>query len=298
MIEIKPDGLGSSAYWANPFEEEEGATRSFSTFSTYREYLEHMFDQGPNIGKEGADVLLESWEMGIEAQKLFFNPIYRDKNIKRGDGSFVTFVPGFLGSELVYYLPKLNLRGLNWDAKVLPSRYFFHVEPTERMFDPLVKHSKERFKESGKKGHLIGHSKGGHVILCAAMLRGEELAKYVDQIIIVDSPIPNKVNLQVGISYLLAQIVFRGNDFGLTKLARDVEGLESIEKRFRLTTLKVKSGKVIDGLHVGSVENQFEVESSHPGAVHKPENLLFIHSRLLRSVSDRYGKNGAYPQAA
>ena len=103
---------------------------------------------------------------------------------------------------------------------------------------------------------------------------------------IVDAPIPDRVNFQTGVTYLIAQTVFRGNDFKLARLGDDEEGLARIEENFRLTTIKVANGRIIDGLHVGSEENIFEVESSHPGALHKSSSLRLVHTRLVRPISE------------
>ena len=286
MIELKPSRNGHKPLntWEDPFKEGETHSR-LDTFRTWREYFDYLLWESPNVLRDAADLGFEWLRTGVEAQELFFNPIHREKDLPQGDGSFVGIVPGFMGDKFFYFLPKDNLKKLNWDIEVYPVRYGRHIEPTERMIDPLVAYSKEKAEISGRKIHLIGHSKGGHVLLAAAMLRTKELAESVDQLVIVDAPIPDRVNFQTGVGYLGVQAIFRGNDFRLTRLADDEEGLERIERRFRLTTIRVANGKIIDGLHVGSKENIFEVESTHPGAVHERSNLRFIHTRLARPIS-------------
>ncbi|GEM_PF-5581869 len=292
MIEIKSEGLGSSGYWTNSLEEGDGSSSRFSTFRNFGEYFNYLLWESPNVLQDGIDGGLDVFKAGVEAQELFFNPVYKDKDLPRGDGSCVLIIPGFWGNGISYYLPKVNLERLGWRAEVCPVKYGGHVEPTERMTGPLVEHARKMRDLTGKKIHIIGHSKGGHVALAAAILRTEELAESVDQIVIVDSPIPDRVNYQVGVGYLAAQAIFRGNDFRLTSLADDEEGLGRIEDNFRLTVLRVVNPKIISGLHIGSAQNQFDVESSHSGALHKPLNFRFIHTRLARSVTLMVRGNG------
>jgi len=271
--------------WENPFEEGETHSR-LDTFRTWREYFDYLLWESPNVLKDAADLGYEWFGAGVEAQELFFNPVHKEKKLPIGDGSFVGIVPGFMGDKFFYFLPKNNLQKLNWDVEIYPVKYGRHIEPTERMIDPLVAYSKEKAEMSGRKIHLVGHSKGGHVVLAVAMLRTEELAESVDQIVLVDAPIPDKVNFQTGVGYLTAQAIFRGNDFRLTRFAEDEEGLGRIERKFRLTTIKVANGRIIAGLHVGSEENIFEVESTHPGALHKSSSLRLVHTRLARPISE------------
>ena len=285
MIELRPqNGHRPLNTWENPFDEGETHAR-LDTFRTWREYFDYLLWESPNVLQDAADLGFEWLRTGVEAQELLFNPIHKEKDLPLGDGSFVGIVPGFLGDNFFYFLPKDNLRKLKWNAEVYPFKYGRHIEPTEKMIDPLVAYSKEKAEMSGRKIHLIGPSKGGHVIIVAAMLRTKELAESVDQIVLVDCPIPDRVNFQTGVGYLVAQAIFRGNDFGLTRLADDEEGLERIERYFRLTTIKVVNGRIIAGLHVGSEENIFEVDSSHPGALHKRTTLRLVHTRLARPLS-------------
>ena len=296
MIGLRPqNGYRPLNTWENPFDEGETHSR-LDTFRTWREYFDYLFWESPNVLQDAADLGFEWLRTGVEAQELFFNPIHREKDLPQGDGSFVGIVPGFMGDKFFYFLPKDNLKKLNWDIEVYPVRYGRHIEPTEKMIDPLVAYSKEKAEMSGRKIHLIGPSKGGHVIIVAAMLRTKELAESVDQIVLVDCPIPDRVNFQTGVGYLVAQAIFRGNDFGLTRLADDEEGLERIERNFRLTTIKVVNGRIIAGLHVGSEENIFEINCSHPGALHARETLRLVDKRLARPISTDQEAQGKFTQ--
>ena len=287
MIEIESGSdFGSSYAWrnSNPFEEGEVSSSLFDTFRTAQEFLRFLFWESQNSIKDGIKVGLDYAKASLEGTDLLFNPIYRDEDIPRGDGSDLTLVPGFMGNELFYLLPKENLRKVGWNANVYPPRYGLHVGPTESEVDPFVQDLKDTKKRSGRKGHVIAHSKGGHVALLAAVLRTEEFTDCVDQLILVGSPIPDRVNFQVGTGYLIAQALFRGKDFRLTAFADDDEALSRLNN-VRLTTLKIIKDPVMDGLHLGSEDELIEVDSSHTGALQNRDNLLLVHNRLVRPIS-------------
>lgn len=297
MIEIdNGNGYDSFKHWQgpNPFEDEDSSYSGFDTFRDWWGYLDYLRWETPNVVKDGVDASFECLRAGVEVQRLLFNPIYKERDFPRGDGSFVGLFSGFLGNKYYYTGPIKNLRELNWDARVYPDGNLSHIKPTEKMIKPFIAFSKEMAERSGRKIHWIGHSKGGHVILAAAITRTEELAESVDQIIIVDAPIPDRINYQTGVAYLVFQTIYRGDDFRLTRLADDKEGLARIEEKFRYTNIKVSNGRIIKGLHVGSKENTFEVDCSHPGAVHA--NLRFIHTRLARLISESQKVQGELRQ--
>lgn len=286
MIELQPPRNGHRPFntWENPFEEGEDFSSRLNTFRSAREYISLLLWESPNSIKDGIEVGLDYAKAGLEGTDLLFNPIYRDEDLTRGDDSDLTLVPGFMGNELFYRLPKENLRRVGWNANVYPPRYGLHVGPTESEVDPFVQYLKDTKKESGRKGHVIAHSKGGHVALVAAIFRTEEFTDYVDQLILVGSPIPERVNFQVGTGYLIAQALFRGNDFRLTAFAEDKEALSRLNN-VRLTTLKIMRDPVLGGLHLGSEDEIFEVDSSHSGALQNRNNLVFIQNRLVRPIS-------------
>lgn len=300
MIEIQRNGNRPYSAWENPFEEGEISSPRLDTFRSLREYVSVLFWESPNSIKDGIEVVTDYYKAGLEGTDLLFNPIYREDNLPSGDGSDITLVPGFMGNELAYLLPRENLRRTGWAANVYSPRYGLHVGPTETEVDPLIKHLQDTRRLSGRKGHVIAHSKGGHVALLAAITRTEEFTDCVDQLILVGSPIPEKVNMQVGTVYLLAQLALKGNDFRLTAFAEDENSLARLNN-VRLTTLKIKNDPIIEGLHLGSEAEIFEVASSHTGAIQNRNNLYFMVHRLarpLRSGHQLQEKFVPFPKAA
>ena len=286
MIEIQPPRNGHRPLdnWENPFEEGETLPPKLDTFRSLREFVIRQLSESPNAIRDGIELTLDYARAWSESIDLLVNPIYRDSDIPSGDGSDVTLVPGYFGNEPSYILPKENLRRVGWNANVYPPRYYFHIGPTESETDPLVDYLKILKKQSGRKGHVITHSKGGHVALLAAITRTEEFTDCVDQLVLVGSPIPERVNIQVGTAYLITQALLKGNDFKLTVFADDDEALSRLNN-VRLTTLKIIKDPVMDGLHLGSEDEIFEVATSHTGALYNRYNLSLIHSRLARPLS-------------
>lgn len=289
MIELQPQPQQRNGHrlfntCESPFDEGETSPR-LDTFRTTQEFMRSLFWESPNSVKDGIEVGIDYYRAGLEGTDLLFNPIYRDKDLPKGDGSDLTIVPGFMGNDFFYLLPKENFRRVGWKANVYPPRYGLHIGPTESEVDPFVQYLNDKKNQSGRKGHVVAHSKGGHVALLAAVLRTEEFTDCVDQLILVGSPIPDRVNFQVGASYLIAQGIFGGKDFRLTTFADDDEALSRLNN-VRLTTLKIIKDPVMDGLHLGSEDEIFEVVSTHTGAVQNRDNLLFMHNRLIRPISE------------
>jgi len=298
VIEIQRNGNRPYSAWENPFEEGDSPPPKLDTFRSARDFAIYQLLESPNVVKDGIELTIDYARATLEGTDLLFNPIYRDDNLPRGDGSDVTLGPGFMGNELAYLLPKENLRRLGWNAKVYPPRYGLHIGPTESEVDPFVRYLKERNEKSGEKGHVIAHSKFGHVALLAAITRTQEFTDCVDQLVLVGSPIPEKVNFQIGTAYLVAQAAFRGNDFRLTAFAEDEEALAKL-KNVRLIVLKIINDPAMDGLHLGAKEEIIEVQSSHTGALLNRNNLIIIHKGLARPISadqEDHGKLLQFPK--
>lgn len=246
---------------------------------SFSDFLFLLADQLPYAWTHPGAALVDG-ALGInERLKLRLNPLQKNPDVPRGDGSGVEVLPGFFGSKASSKLITDNLSGINYRAGVVPLRYYIHLEPTEKMPDGIISHLKKRKKETGGKVHLITHSKGVHAALYAAITRPEEFSEYVDQLFLVAGDIPVRVNTAVGLTYAGTQLIFRGNDFRLGKILNGQEGLKCLDS-VRLTTIKVKRDPIMSGYSFGDHDELFEVEGSHTAAVEN--NLPFIAQRLAR----------------
>ncbi|MBI2594273.1 hypothetical protein HYW39_01090 [Candidatus Curtissbacteria bacterium] len=249
---------------------------------TREEFVGYLAENWADLWVDVPRAWLDLARAQIELRQLRLRPIDRDRDLPRGDGSTVVIVPGFMGWGRLYRETVKNLRSIGYQAETYPLYFGVNVEPTEAMVDDFVSYLSSKKKETGKKVHVIGHSKGGHLTRTAQILDTERYEDSVDQDIDVGSPIPTRVNLAVGAGYLVSQYVFGGNDFKLTKLVENGEFFRN-RNHVRRTTLRIKNDPIVDGIYLGPEEDQFEVKGSHSGALVNRDNLRLIAQRLALS---------------
>lgn len=247
---------------------------------TREEFIGHIAENWSNFWIDVPRAWLDLAWAQVELTQLRLRPIDRDRDLPAGDGSTVVIVPGFMGWGRLYRETVKNLRLIGYQAETYPLYFGVHIEPTESMVDDFVNYLVSKKKESGRKVHVIGHSKGGHLALATQVLYPEKYEDSVDNEIDVGGPIPTQVNLAIGAGYLITQYVFGGNDFKLVELIQDGEFFRN-HNHVRRTAIRVKNDPIVDGLYVGE---QIEVEGSHSGALVRRGNLRTI-AKILPSPS-------------
>jgi triacylglycerol lipase len=103
---------------------------------------------------------------GIEWLALHSSPVYYGVGVRRGDGSSVVLVPGFLGTddylhELHYWLRRIGYRSYL-------SRIGRNAECMDILVDRLFETVEKAYADTGRKVHLVGHSLGGMLSRAAA----------------------------------------------------------------------------------------------------------------------------------
>ncbi|OGD92190.1 hypothetical protein A3D07_00515 [Candidatus Curtissbacteria bacterium RIFCSPHIGHO2_02_FULL_42_15] len=245
------------------------------------QYAGYIVEELPYLGIDVYRAGLDLARAQFELAQLRLRPINHDPDIPRGDGSTVIIGPGFMGWGRLYQETVKNLKSIGYQAETYPFYYGVHVEPTESMVDDFLSYLALKKEESGAKVNLLLHSKFGHLGYLAHITDPDKFEDSVDQVIDVGSPIPTRVNLVVGTGYLATQYFFGGNDFKLIERVGNGEFFRS-RNHVRRTAVRIKNDPIIEGWYPVPLEDQYDAESSHSGALVFRNNIRFFAQRLAR----------------
>jgi triacylglycerol lipase len=115
---------------------------------------------------------------GAEYLLLHASLVYYGFGVRRGDGSGVVVIPGFLGTDL--YLAELYA----WLERIGYRAYFsgigLNAECPNILIQRRLKETIDKAREeTGRKIHLIGHSLGGVIARAAACQRPKDIASVI-----------------------------------------------------------------------------------------------------------------------
>jgi triacylglycerol lipase len=114
---------------------------------------------------------------GVDWISLRASLIYYGIGARRGDGSAVILVPGFLGTdyylgELYFWLWRIGykpfLSGIGWNANCL-----------DKLGERLIATVEKAEQKTGKPVHIIGHSLGGILARSVAAQRRESVSSVI-----------------------------------------------------------------------------------------------------------------------
>ncbi|OGD85263.1 hypothetical protein A2696_01265 [Candidatus Curtissbacteria bacterium RIFCSPHIGHO2_01_FULL_41_13] len=278
-------GLGfEGAATYSPRVEQETVAQSKNRFPKSRSsFFGYLVRRPLDYLPDSLNFVFDLVQASLEWQILQLSPIYRGEEAPHGEG-VVVIVPGFGTAEVNYGSTAVTLKNLGYEPKVYPLKFVVNAEPVSKMLTDYVAYLVKQKERSGRKIHVLGHSKGGLVTLAALLRFPEEFNDSVDQVVFLGSPKPEWLNSYVGGLYLFTQYLFGGDDFKFSSESLDGMDVENIDG-VRITSIANPGDQVIRGQLVGSPEDHFLVKSSHAGHLVCANDLGIVANRLSRPLA-------------
>ncbi len=223
---------------------------------------------------------------GVDWALLHFSPVYYGLGIKKGDGSPVIVVPGFLGSDIYLYELYLWLSRVGYKSYL--SEIGWNADCLDTLAQKLIETIKKANRETGRKVHLLGHSLGG-VLSRSAAIQHPDL---VESVITLASPFRG-VRSHPRVLELSEKIrgrIFKNED--KTEYPHcytghcDCNAVKSLHsglpKEIKQTAIYTKSDGIVHWKSCLSraESNNFEVTGTHIGLVYNFQVYKLIAKRL------------------
>ena len=107
------------------------------------------------------------WSM--EASRLLLDPVFRGRDVPRGDGRPVLLLPGFLAGDQTLLVLADWLRRMGYAAHT--AGFVFNVDCADRALARAERTAAELHAEHGRRVAVVGHSRGGHLVRALAARR-------------------------------------------------------------------------------------------------------------------------------
>jgi pimeloyl-ACP methyl ester carboxylesterase len=224
--------------------------------------------------------------IGLDWIALRTSPVFYGLGVKRGDGSAVVVVPGFMGTDL--YLQELY----SWLRRIGYSAYMSQIGRNADCLDLLVERLSDTIEtaraETGGRVHLIGHSLGGILALAASSINRDHIAS----VITLGSPFRGIRShpMVLGMARLVRERINRERRRGRRPdcytgycTCDAVGALESpYPQQIPKTAIYTKTDGIVDWRFCiyDDPETDFEVIGTHSGLVFNPYVYELIAERL------------------
>jgi pimeloyl-ACP methyl ester carboxylesterase len=249
-----------------------------------------MAQRRAHVRKEHGEADVSFWSetlVGIEVLLLKAAPVYYGLGTRKGDGSAVILIPGFLANdvyliEMYAWLKRLGYRpyysGIGWNAQCPNLLMRQHLDATMDRAQ----------QETGKRIHLIGHSLGGIMARAAASQRPKEVASVITmgspfrgtvvhpRVLQAAEMVRERILNRHGGSVLPSCYTARCTCNFLYSLRRDLP--DSVFQ----TAIYTRTDGIVDWKYcvTGNPEFDFEVPGSHLGLAFNPTVYHLIAERL------------------
>ena len=115
--------------------------------------------------------------MAGELAHLMGNPVFRAKDLPRGDGRPVLVIPGLFAND--FYLQPIRTWLQRLGYTPVTSTLLFNAGCSERLSHQVEAHLRERLSHPDEKVSIIGHSRGGLMAKTLAVRFGEQASHVV-----------------------------------------------------------------------------------------------------------------------
>lgn len=224
--------------------------------------------------------------VGVDWTLLHLSPVYYGFGVKKGDGSAVVVVPGFLGSDVYLYELYLWLKRIGYTPYL--SNIGWNADCLNTLTKRLTGTIRKAYKETGKPVHLIGHSLGG-VLSRSAVIQNR---KKIGSVITLASPFRG-VRSHPGVVELSEKIrnrIFNKRDrtdyphcyTGHCDCIAVTSLHGGMPRDVKQTAIYTKSDGIVDWQSCVSRydENNYEVTGTHIGLVYNYHVYKLIADRL------------------
>lgn len=134
----------------------------------------------------------------LELARLQADPVFRGRDLPRGDGSPVVVIPGFLAGDASLNLMRFWLGRLGYEAH--RSGIALNVDCSDRALERLDRRVEELHARTGRPVALIGHSRGGHFAKALAARRPERVAGVISMASGLDTPFDISIPTRAAVS--------------------------------------------------------------------------------------------------